>query len=193
MQKPMEYLTPNQISAKLWISLRKVYYVLQNNKDSIQTIKQWKKRLISFLQFEKVCAIKQKTLQDVMQKNNQIPVKEEVQTKSETEFFKLQKAYSNLQKEQNYLHEQTNNLTKHNNTLQTQVQKYALLLSDEKSEKKQIIEKYDELNRMHIDKIENFGKERVRLNRLVFFLLSVCLIFAIIIAIRYNYTIGILW
>ncbi len=75
-------------------------------------------------------------------------------TKSESirEVAVLQTDLQKLQNEHETVKERTLSLQKINNNLENSLSKYALLLSEEKNERKELMEKYDHLqNKYHIE------------------------------------------
>lgn len=77
-----------------------------------------------------------------------------MESKEEIDFAKLQKSLQTLQHENVAIKEQSTNLNKYNSTLQEQVGKYAMLLSEEKSERKELIVKYDTMQNTLQNKVE---------------------------------------
>lgn len=66
-------------------------------------------------------------------------------------------------------------MNKYNNTLQDQVTKYALLLQDEKSEKKHLLEQYTTLQHELIVKIESLTKQRETATKKLYLLIGLCI------------------
>ncbi len=69
--------------------------------------------------------------------------------KAEPNFEKLQNDY-------NYSIQKINDLQKFNSTLSNQVKEYAILFTEEKREKKDILDKLESLNDKYTQKIEDF-------------------------------------
>ena len=61
-----------------------------------------------------------------------------------------------------YILSKNKNLEKVNRNLEEQIQKYAIYLSEEKNEKKDILVKYENLQKIHLEKVESFGFERIK-------------------------------
>ena len=72
-------------------------------------------------------------------------------------------------------------LIKVQSNLENQVSKYALLLSEEKSEKKDILNKFESLQNIYNEKIEGFGIERVNFTKRYYTLLVLCAIILVIL------------
>jgi len=154
----MEYLLPKEISSKFWVSLKTVYNYLTKYKDKIRIRKENWKRFVN-------CNDLQKILQNDT-KTKDVVVVESGQKEGKVDFVNLQNDLQSLQSK-------TNDLQKYNNNLQEQVTKYALMLSDEKNEKKDLLQKYDELQITYNWKVEEFGKEKVRYTKKFYLLLSI--------------------
>jgi len=87
--------------------------------------------------------------------------------------WKESESILNLQKQYNIVLQKTEDLEKYNLNLKDQVWKYALLLSDEKKEKKERQAKYDTLNTTHFETIESFSKERLGWSKKIFLMLGI--------------------
>ena len=74
------------------------------------------------------------------------------------------------------------NLKKHNSNLQEQVSKYAMLLTEEKNEKKDLMGKYDVLQEKYHQQGEQFSVERVKLSRNFYLVLGACAILVCAVA-----------
>lgn len=90
----------------------------------------------------------------------------------------LQNRVQNLQNQKSLFEEQVNNLQKVNNNMTDQLNKYALLLSEEKSEKKDLLEKYDRLQTTYQQKIEQFARK-------YYLLLGVCVALLLLLVAQY--------
>lgn len=161
----MEYLLPKDISSKFWISLKTVYNYLTKYKDKIRIRKENWKRFVNYNDLQKI-------LQNDT-KAKDVVVVEGSQKQDNADFVNLQNDLQSLQSK-------TNDLQKYNNNLQEQVGKYALMLSDEKNEKKDLLQKYDELQTTHSTKIEEFGKEKVRYTKKFYLLLGIVFVLVVL-------------
>jgi len=56
-------------------------------------------------------------------------------------------------------------LEKFNSTLSNQVKEYAVLFTEEKREKKDILDKLESLNQKYTQKVEEFGNEKIRMTK----------------------------
>jgi hypothetical protein len=61
-----------------------------------------------------------------------------------------------------YILSKNENLEKVNRNLEDQVQKYAIMLKDEKNEKRERQLKHEDLQKAHLEKIESFWNERIK-------------------------------
>lgn len=96
----------------------------------------------------------------------------------EQEDRNLQGRLQNLQNQKSLFMEQSENLQKVNNNLTEQLNKYAILLSEEKSEKKTLLEKYDTLQNTYNKKIEQFARK-------YYLLLGVCIALLLLLISQY--------
>ena len=90
----------------------------------------------------------------------------------------LQTRFQNLQNQKSLFEEQVSTLQKVNNNMTEQLQKYAIFLSDEKSEKKELLEKYDRLQTTYQQKIEQFARK-------YYLLLGVCVALLLLLVAQY--------
>jgi len=72
-------------------------------------------------------------------------------------------------------------IKKYNSNLQDQVNKYVVLLSEEKEEKKGRMEKYDTLQTRYHEQTERFSTERIGLTRKFYLVLGARIILALLI------------
>lgn len=72
-------------------------------------------------------------------------------------------------------------LKRYNSNLQEQVNKYAILLSEEKEEKKGRMEKYDGLQNKYHTQTESFSKERMVLTRKFYLVLGASIILTLLL------------
>ena len=68
--------------------------------------------------------------------------------------------YQKIEKEYQYAITKTDQLQKYNDSLQDQVSKYAILHSEEKKEKQELLEKYDDLQKEYHGKVELLYREK---------------------------------
>ncbi|MCW3109058.1 MAG: hypothetical protein JWQ09_3564 [Segetibacter sp.] len=81
------------------------------------------------------------------------------------------------------------NLLKVNNNLETNLQKYAIMLSDEKTEKQLWIDKYNETNGKYIEKIEEASQDKIRYSSVVFGLLTLIGMIAVAAGLIYYFNV----
>lgn len=84
------------------------------------------------------------------------------EAQKEPDVSSLKESQSNIQKEYNIVLQRTQDLEKYNSNLQDQVSKYAILLQEEKSEKREIFEKFENLQNQFNLKIESHSKEKIK-------------------------------
>jgi len=78
------------------------------------------------------------------------------------------------QEHREYILAKNKDLEKQNTNLQDQLSKYALLLREEKNEKKELMSSYDELQQMLRTKLEQFNQIQLRAQRKYGTLLVLC-------------------
>lgn len=164
----MEYLLPKEISDRLHISLKTVYNHLTKCGDSIEREKRGWKTFVNFVSFER-------SLQNQLQNNKNEQYGVDVNSSSELQpnnFVSLQSDLQNLQSDYEQVEAKKNELQKYNMNLQEQVTKYALMLSEEKNEKKEFFKRNIELQDQYTKKIEEFWVERVKYAQKIFVLLG---------------------
>lgn len=130
----MDYMTIKDISAKFAIPERTVYYHLAN-KEGIRTKKQWRTKLIHIADFAKACGIQLQSLQAVAGNDSE--------NKSQSSIAKMQNVLQNLQKENQYSTDKILALQKVNTNLEMSLNEFVQLHSDEKKERKALMEKVE--------------------------------------------------
>ena len=139
----MEYISIKAIAEKFAIPTRTVYDKVKKNQN-IRTKIEWRTKLIHIADFAKIATKGFQTFP-------QIAISEP-KNESINEVAILQKTVAILQSEKEAVKEKSLSLQKVNTNLENSLSKYGLLLSEEKNEKKELIDKYDKLqNRYHID------------------------------------------
>ena len=182
----MDYLLPKEISDKLWISLKTVYNHLSKYTDKIETEKRDGKTFVNFVSFTKVL---QNWLQNYKSDSGGV-VEYTKDDNGKNDFVNLQSKLQTLQNDFESVESKKNDLEKYNNNLQEQITKYALMLSDEKNEKKEVFKRNNELQDLYTSKVEEFWKERVMYTKRIYILLglfiaSVLAIITLIILYRF--------
>ena len=162
----MDYLRPKEISDKLKLSLKTVYNHLTKYGDKIEKERRDGKTFVNFVSFVNTL---QNWLQNYKADGGGVDgyIKEE---EGKDDFVSLQNRLQSLQSDFEGVQSKKNDLEKYNNNLQDQITKYALILSEERNEKKEAIQKNDELQNLYTGKIEEFGKERVKFTKKVYLL-----------------------
>lgn len=169
----MSYHLPKEIASKFWTSLKTVYNYLSKHKDEIRRKKENWKTIVNFEDFKKTFYKTSKAVQSFQNEDVENWVTNWLSEKNEP--------ILNLQKQYNLALQKSKDLEKYNVNLQNQVSKYAILLQEEKQDKKERQAKYDQLNQTHFETIATFWKEKVRLTKQFFILLGICLSIAVLL------------
>ena len=139
----MEYLTVKALSAKFAMPERTVYYYVANNLN-IRVRKEWRSKLANVADFAKACG---KEVQPSQKIANWIS-----KGLPEWDIASLQKTLQQLQQEKSLETERMLSLQKVNTNLETNLNKFIQLHSEEKKEKMELMEKYDSLqNKYHLE------------------------------------------
>jgi hypothetical protein len=178
----MEYLPPKELAKKYWKSLKTIYNWLQRHSDKIQTKTEFWKTVVNCKDFEKVFSNYNPNYKKTTENNV-----EASSQKQEPNFEKLQNDY-------NYSMQKIEDLEKFNSTLSNQVKEYAVLFTEEKREKKDILDKLESLNQKYTQKVEEFGNEKIRMTKkqVSFIGFSAFLSF-LIIRLQFSEILDILW
>jgi Fe2+ transport system protein B len=88
----------------------------------------------------------------------------------------LEKSFKKLENENSILLQENEHLQKYNVNLQDQTSKYALMLTEEKKEKKDIMEKYDTVQREYSSKVESLLREKVLIEKKYYLLLGISVV-----------------
>lgn len=170
----MNYLSPKELSAKFAMPLRTVYYNIANSKQQIRMKKEGRSKIYSVEDFTKACNFRGVKLQDLAKTENKKKTKSQLESDTST----LQTTLATLQSENATIKDEKLSLQKFNTNLQDQVSKYALLLTEEKNERKELLDKYDTLQNRLQTKIENLTKR-------FYFLLGIAVLLIAIIALQF--------
>lgn len=159
----MTYVLPKDLSIKFNVSLQTVYNYLKKYEGRIRTKSELNKTFIHLDDFTNF-------VQGVVNNNtsttyNPAPEKQSNPDQSFNKDFKL------LETENRSLARQTEDLQKYNINLQDQLSKYALLLTEEKSEKKEILGKYEAVQTEYHQKVESLYQQKVKIERKYYLLL----------------------
>lgn len=168
----MTYVLPKQIALKHNVSLKTIYNYISKYSDKIRISKQYWKTYIFEPDFEKYYS---KDFQEIQN----IPLWEE-NTQWLKEFWTLKKDFEVLQNNFTTLSEEKNNTDKYNLALQDQLSKYGLLLIDERAEKKELLQKYENLQQQFNDSIVNFSKEKIKQAKAFYLLLWIVIVFIVL-------------
>lgn len=154
----MKYKLPKDIAHDFNVSQKTVYNYLTKYGDKISTKKEYGKTFVSVNDFQSVL---QKVYTNVPSELDDATKKEGselVWTTSE----KVWKVTESTNDDYEYILSKNENLEKVNRNLEDQVQKYAIMLKDEKNEKRERQLKHEDLQKAHLEKIESFWNERIK-------------------------------
>ena len=171
----MEYQLPKDLSDQFSISLKTVYNYLKRYPEKIRTKTEFWKTFVNLNDFTKI-------LQEawIIDAPSPAPTKEKAESWND---WKTSEADWTFQKEYNQLVQQNASLEKVKNNLTEQVNKYAILLSEEKSERKAISEKFERLQSAYNENIERFSSEKINRSKRVYLLTSIS-VFLLLVAFR---------
>lgn len=169
----MPYLLPKELSIEFKTSLQTIYNYIRKPWNHIRTRKEGGKTYIHQEDFKTAFQPHLKELE------NRFKVESKIST--ESDFQKFKEGFKVVENEKIELAEKNIQLNKFNLALEDKVSKYALLLSEEKEEKRQFISQNESLQKELRDKIELFGNEKVNWARKYYFAIGVSVILFIAI------------
>lgn len=184
----MSFAHINEVAYRAGISTKSVYNYLAKHSD-IQTEKRGGKTYVNREQF-----VSYFQHSPVAKENSNVtspaanPVSSE---EGKTASHPVQKTSkdSQLAQKLEQVENEKETLQKVNTNLESNLQKYALMLSDEKTEKQLWIDKYNETNEKYIGKIEESAQEKIRHSRVVYGLLGLLGMLLVAGVLVYYYTI----
>lgn len=159
----MTYVLPKELSIKFNVSLQTVYNYLKKYEGRIRTKSELNKTFIHLDDFTNF--VKGVVNTNTTTTHKSLPEKESNSNQS------FDKNFKSLETENKSLVRQTEDLQKYNNNLQDQLSKYALLLTEEKSEKREILGKYEAVQTEYHQKVESLYQEKVKIERKYYLLL----------------------
>ena len=169
----MTFVLPPTLAQQFSISLKTVYNYINKHQDKIRTKKEFWKRVVNLEDFTTVLQKQYEVSYPIWNNVNQKEASEE--KKNDWNDFET------IQKENKEITEENMNLKKYNANLEDQVWKYGLLLTQEKAEKKEILNKYEGLQNQYNEKVEELGNEKVKATKRYYSLLILCFIILIIL------------
>lgn len=101
--------------------------------------------------------------------NIQQPLQRDLQNQSDNILWSIDKNFEKLQNDYKIVSQEKNDLQNYNLVLQDQATKYALLFNDEKTERKELFQKYETLQEQHRTTSLQYEKEKA--NRAKYFYL----------------------
>lgn len=150
----MSYLLPKELSYQLKISEKTVYNYINKHRDKIRVKKEFWKTFVHSEDFtnvlQKIYSMRSNMFQQATEPDDEKTIW------SDSESFQQIKS-----DDFEYLQSKNESLEKQNNNLTEQLNKYAILLREEKNEKLDLVSKYDDLNKQHVNKVEEFGKAHI--------------------------------
>lgn len=149
----MEYVLPGELSNKLWVSLKTIYNHLSKHNNKIRIKKEYWKTFVHSEDFVR-------HFESTLQFYNP-PTTLPAENNTNSSLWIPDPDVSKIQKDYNIVLQKTEELQKYNTNLQDQVSKYALLLSDEKQEKKDILNRFEALQNNYNEKIEQHALEKI--------------------------------
>ena len=170
----MTYVLPNDIAFNYKISLKTVYNQLSKRGNKIRTQKQNWKTFVFLPDFEKFYS---KTFQSVTKQN--------IEREGETDFWKQNPDFEKLQNDFKIVSQEKENVEKYNLALQDQVSKYALLFKEEKGEKQDLMQKYDNLQKEYHTSTIKYEREKSNLQKYIYLMLWIVIITIISVGLWY--------
>lgn len=164
----MSYVLPKHLSHKFDISLQTVYNYLNKYQWSIRTKKESGKTYIHSDDFTKFI---QGSSNDFKSKIK-TPVPDSSFEKSDA----LQDHLKDLETENRNLAIQLEHKEKYNSNLDSQLAKYVELYKEEKSEKQELLSKYDTLHEEFSSKVETLFREKLKIQSRYYFLLAIAIL-----------------
>lgn len=157
----MDFVTPKELSLKFNVSLKTIYNYITKRGSKIHTRKEFWKTLFSLKDFEDLFT---KGIQNIQQ-----PLQRDLQNQSDNILWSIDKNFEKLQNDYKIVSQEKNDLQNYNLVLQDQATKYALLFNDEKTERKELFQKYETLQEQHRTTSLQYEKEKA--NRAKYFYL----------------------
>lgn len=88
----------------------------------------------------------------------------------------MSESFKKLENEHTILLRENESLQKYNVNLQDQTSKYAIMLAEEKKEKKDIMDKYENVQKDYHTKVESLLREKVFIERKYYLLLGIAIV-----------------
>lgn len=171
----MTFKLPQELANYFDVSLKTIYNYKKRYPKKIRTKQEfWK----TFIHFEDLSKALQSgwivKLQGSTSQNEKIS-KKVIGTVPETD-WKVKDDYKEIV-------EQNLTLKKINSNLEDQVHKYAIIAQEEKSERKELLNKFERLQSAYNENIQRFSSEKINRSKRVYLLTSI-LVFLILVATR---------
>lgn len=171
----MDFVTPKELSLKYNVSLKTIYNYITKRGSKIHTRKEFWKTLFSLKDFEDLFTKGIQNLQQSSQKNTE--------SKSDNILWNIEKNFEKLQNDYKIVSQEKNDLQNYNLVLQDQATKYALLFNDEKTERKELFQKYEILQEQHRSTSLQYEKEKANRAKYFYLLLWITIITLVVLII----------
>lgn len=170
----MEFVHVRELSQKFQISVQTVYNYLEKYKGKIRTKREFGKKYVCLEDFTNFV---QPTLQSFTNS-----IENTHHNSPSPDFEKLKNDFWKLETEYKIVAQKTEDLSKHNLNLQDQLSKYAILLTEEKAEKKEILVKYDTIQKEYNVKVESLFREKSLFEKRYYLVLGFLVVLLIFLA-----------
>lgn len=170
----MTFVLPRDLSSKFSISLQTVYNYLTKHGSKIRTRTEHWKTFIDLEDFTNILQNRLKPFENYIEEPSN---KADIQ---QVENFKA--GFEKMELDYTLALQRSDDLEKYNINLQEQLSKYAILLTEEKAEKKEVIVKYDTLQNEFHEKVESLFREKALFEKRYFLLLGFLILLIIFIA-----------
>lgn len=170
----MTFLPAKDVSNQFQISVQTVYNYLWRFGARIRTQKQYGK---VFIHLEDFTNVFKSSLKDIWFEATDHDFQRSIENLENWKGL-----YQKLEQEHQYTLSKTDQLQKYNESLQDQVSKYALLHSEEKKEKQELMEKYDDLQKEYHGKVELLYREKSTVEKKYAFAVWITVLLVLLIA-----------
>lgn len=169
----MTYVLPKDLSHEFNISLQTVYNYLSKHEGDIRIKKEfWK----TFINLEDFTNFLQPALKPFEKREDTRPTVENI-----NQVENLKSWFSKLENEYSLAIQRTEDLEKYNLNLQEQLGRYGIMLSEEKADKKDILNKYESVQKEFHEKVEALFREKSLYEKRYFLLLGFIILLLIFI------------
>lgn len=170
----MEFVHVRELAQKFDVSVQTIYNQLEKHREKVRTKKEFWKTYVCLEDFTNFIQTPLQTFTNKIENtppNNTLP-----------EFEKLKTEYGKLETDYKIVSEKTEELNRYNLSIQDQLSKYALLLSDEKNEKKDLLVKYDTIQKEYNQKVESLFREKSLFEKRYYLILGFLILLLLFLA-----------